>query len=142
MQLQHVFCIRDQYIRHFSAWTGHFSTPPAFDAVCGSAVRSPCGIACDGQSSAHFLQDRQNSVTPKSIGLSATSGRFVSMGLNLSRGPSSGVTNRPLRARSPSPAFIASGTESTTSLLLHSIVSYPRPRMKLPRWFELTAIRL
>ncbi len=67
-----------QYLAHFSASTRHFSSPALLDALCGSVVRLP-ESAWAGQTLAHRPQVAQNSVTPKSMGESTTSGKFVTM---------------------------------------------------------------
>ena len=87
--------MRPQYIRQVSAFSGHFSSPLTFDILFGSVVRSPFIIDCDGHRWAHFLHASQNSVTPKSIGESATNGRSVITLLILTLGPNWGVINRP-----------------------------------------------
>ena len=86
------------------------------------------GIDLLGQRSAHFPHIRQNSATPKEIGLSGINGISVITLQRRTRGPYIGVINRPALESSPIPASIAIGWDRAVSLPM-GIALYPNALM-------------
>ena len=79
-----------------------------------SQVMGPLVTDSLGHSSAQSMQASQNSVTPKSMGTSGTSGMSVITLARRTLGPYFGVTRRPMRPSWPNPASTAMGMDGPT----------------------------
>src|SRR6056297_719109 len=88
----------DQYVKQLSELIFQRNTPSVFFLLSNK-------IACEGQTSAHFLQIVQKSITDeKSLFLSVITGISVVTTAILTLGPSLGVINNPILPISPNPA--------------------------------------